>query len=262
MNMNMNMNINCRKNIYSSDLFLYNLTTIKIEKTPHEFTAIIVEPRKHNAFEFVFMNFIENLDERWRFIIYHSEFNKSFISNILISNIIISNRKIDMISICKYNLSIVEYNKLLTYKHFYNLIPTETFLIFQTDSMILQENKHLIYDFINYDYVGAPWVSGKVGNGGLSLRKKSKMLEILNLIQYNRNDNEDYYFSVRSNNLNIRIPSYENAKLFSIETQYNDISFGIHRVWDRLNKEDYNKLIKLYPKIQVLKNLQNYKVII
>jgi hypothetical protein len=253
------MNNYYKKNVFNSDLFLYNLKSTKLEITSHEFTAIIVEPRKHNALEFVLTNFIENLDNRWRFIIYHSESNKSFILNI-ISNEIFKNRKIDMILICRFNLSIAEYNKLLTYKNFYEIIPTETLLIFQTDSMILKQNKNLIYDFLNYDYVGAPWASGKVGNGGLSLRKKSKMLDILNLIQYNRNDNEDYYFSVRSNNLNI--PSYENAKLFSIETQYNDISFGIHRVWERLDKEEYSRLIKIYPQIQVLKELQNYQDII
>lgn len=68
----------------------------------------------------------------------------------------------------------------MTNINLYENIPTETFLIFQTDTLINPKYKDLIYEFIDYDYVGAPWISnGDVGNGGLSLRKKSKMIEII-----------------------------------------------------------------------------------
>jgi hypothetical protein len=54
-------------------------------------------------------------------------------------------------------------------------------LIFQLDTLLSEQYKNNIYNFLDYDYVGAPWAfNHKVGNGGLSLRKKSKMLEILN----------------------------------------------------------------------------------
>ena len=33
------------------------------------YTAVIVEPRKHRAFEFVMDNFLTNLDERWKAIL-------------------------------------------------------------------------------------------------------------------------------------------------------------------------------------------------
>ena len=65
----------------------------------------------------------------------------------------------------------------------HDYIKTEMFLIFQTDTLIL--NKEKIYDFMNYDYVGAPFNRNfnwrrnypltdfyDVGNGGLSLRRK------------------------------------------------------------------------------------------
>ena len=69
------------------------------------------------------------------------------------------------------NLTIRDYNRLFTNKSFYDYIPTETFLIFQTDTMIFKEHKNLINNFLEYDYVGAPWLACKqVGNGGLSLR--------------------------------------------------------------------------------------------
>ena len=47
------------------------------------------------------------------------------------------------------------------------------------DIKFIKENKDIINDFIGFDYVGAPLKCGLVGNGGLSLRRKSKMLEII-----------------------------------------------------------------------------------
>jgi hypothetical protein len=59
------------------------------------------------------------------------------------------------------------------------------FLVFQLDTLISDVYHSKIYDFMQYDYVGAPLplhfelnLGTLVGNGGLSLRKKSKMLEV------------------------------------------------------------------------------------
>jgi hypothetical protein len=55
------------------------------------------------------------------------------------------------------NLTIDDYNDLMMNIDFVSSIPTETFLIFQTDTMICESHKDLIYNFMKYDYVGAPW---------------------------------------------------------------------------------------------------------
>ena len=115
---------------------------------------------------------------------------------------------------------------------FYDNIPTETFLIFQTDSIILRENKDKIYDFIKYDYVGAPWpktmdILGKmeVGNGGLSLRKKSKMVELLQYKEkgiandglYGKYVAEDQFFcGYYVPEVNVYKPTYIKAREFSV----------------------------------------------
>jgi hypothetical protein len=141
------------------------------------------------------------------------------------------------------NLTIKDYNNLLVSNDFYNFIPTEVFLIFQTDTIICKENKNIINDFIKYDYVGAPLKARLVGNGGLSLRRKSKMLNIINNCKYN-NEPEDVYFSVACN-LPLNKPSFEEAKNFSVEGVYNDNSFGIHKIWRFFNKN-------------IIKNKNNY----
>jgi hypothetical protein len=59
------------------------------------------------------------------------------------------------------NLTIPDYNNLFINNYdFYDYIPTEIFLVFQTDTMINTQYKHLINDFLEYDYVGAPWNGG------------------------------------------------------------------------------------------------------
>ena len=95
--------------------------------------------------------------------------------------------------------------------------------------------KENINEFLNYDYVGAPnkdWV----GNGGLSLRKKSKILDILKKSKRNSNQNEDVFFTEKEHHL--KIPDITTANKFSNEGIYSDESFGVHKPWWYLNEEE------------------------
>jgi hypothetical protein len=213
-----------------------------------QYTAIIVEPRKHRAFEYVLNNFTKSLDTRWRFIVFHGTTNETFVKNIIDKNE--NSNRIQMINLYVENLTIHDYNKLFYDKTFYSNIPTEVFLIFQTDTIICEKFKDRIYDFVEYDYVGAPWVNRSVGNGGLSLRRKSKMLEILDKcsdLKYNNHGNyynEDFFFSRLSlSRLIINIPSYEKAQEFSIETVHNKDSFGIHNCWRYLSADNLKNVL-------------------
>ena len=147
------------------------------------------------------------------------------------------------------------------------MIPTEMFLIFQTDSIICSKHKDLINNYLKYDYVGAPWKDGTVVNGGLSLRKKSKMLEILenckdNLFikEENRFEHEDQIFaniSKRCKHINLNKPSFEEAKEFSIEPTYNNKSFGIHKAYAYLDETEQKNLNEWCPEVIKLKELNN-----
>jgi hypothetical protein len=196
-----------------------------------KYTAVIVEPREHKALEFVLQNFLENLPSEWKILIMHGNKNINYINNIINKNLIKHKNRLSMINLEIDNLTINDYNNLLVSEKFYNNIPTELFLIFQTDSIICKENKNLINNFLKYDYVGAPWPAKKVGNGGLSLRKKSKMIQKIRNCNYN-NEPEDVFFSNDCNNL--KKPSVDDAKYFSIEGVINDKSFGTHKPWNML----------------------------
>jgi hypothetical protein len=248
-----NININVNKIKYENTILQTNIIDNLISlKTDKSYTAIIIEPRKHKALEYVLENYTSNLNsEEWKFVIYCSLDNKMFVEEIINK----LNIDIQVIPICKENLTIKDYNYLLTNKKFYEVISTDLVLIFQTDSLIL--NKEIIYDFLKYDYVGAPWRNEKtVGNGGLSLRNRHKMIEIIDKKGVCK-ENEDFYFSFPKNyNIKINKPDFEEGKRFSLEQCYHEKSFGIHKVWINLNKDDYKQLIQIYPQIQVLKSLQ------
>ena len=229
---------------------LYNYKSYKY--TAYKYTAIIIEPRKHKALDYVLTNFYNNLSDDWQIIIFHGNNNKNYVKNIINK---FNKNRIKLINLNVNNLSIPGYCKLFYNKWLYNNIPTETFLVFQTDTLISPKYKHLINDFLKYDYVGAPWnetmmkdiinvYGGKdpVGNGGLSLRKKSKMLKILNTYSTRHKDgwiiNEDVFFSIHSENK----PSADEAKNFSIEQLYNDKAFGVHKAYKYVELEWFPEL--------------------
>jgi hypothetical protein len=238
------------------------------------YSAIIIEPRKHSAMEFVLKNFLENLGEEWTIIIIHGNMNKQFIYNIINKKLFLYKHRIQTINLNVDNLTISQYSELFYNYKFYDYIPTETFLIFQTDSMILEENRDKIYDFIEYDYVGAPWVDSLygpigVGNGGLSLRKKSKMIELLKYrniasirklnTYYGEYLPEDRFFNGHHTMeyVNVNKPTLQKSMFFSVEAIYNNSPFGIHKCWVHLSQQNLNKLTSLYPKIKILMNYNN-----
>ena len=233
---------------------LYKFKNIVESFEESSYTAVIIEPREHKALEFVLHNFLTNLSDKWNFIIFHGNNNKEFVNNIIENNLYKYKDKITLKNLNVDNLTLTEYNKLLVSKKFHDEIPTEIFLIFQTDSIICDDYKDLINNYLKYDYSGAPWRNKESGNGGLSLRRKSKMLEIIEKCKY-RNEPEDVYFSLSCPDINRYKPSFDDAKKFSVEMVYNDISFGVHKPWIHLNKTSIENKNKYCKKLDTLINL-------
>jgi len=223
-----------------------------------KYTAIITEPRIHPVWKLVLNNFLTNLDERWNFLIFCGLLNKEFLVELIDTNFKEHKHRITIYELNIENFTNKEYSNFMLLPLIYELIPTETFLTFQLDTLISAKYKNYIYDFIEYDYVGAPWNSAyfaenPVGNGGLSLRKKSVILNIIkNDINNNRyHFNEDVFFSQNITNK----PSKEKAKLFSVETIFSEKSFGIHKCYGHLPQEDLNKIAEYIPEIFELAEL-------
>jgi len=224
-----------------------------------QYTAFIIEPRQHKALNFVICNFLCNLSDEWGIIIFHGNNNHEFVNNIINSlEKYQKNRIINIINLNVDDLNSNTYSELFMSKDFYNYIPTNTFLVFQTDSIILKENKDNINLFLDYDYVGAPWICNNlVGNGGLSIRKKNKMLEIIDSKGYQQNINEDYYFSANiDKQIVYNVPDHITARSFSVETVFYETPFGEHNFWKYLNKEQNDYLKSRYSDIEILISLK------
>jgi len=257
----------------NTQTILKKIKESKTEKNLEKKTAIIVEPRKCEALPYVLSNFFENLDETWSFIIYCGNLNKDFVEEFL--NKSKGNRRVNVINLNVNNLPIDKYNDLFLSQFFYDNIKTEIFLVFQTDTLILKKTNYFINYFYKFDYCGAPWSKKTVedwknfspitelnyscvGNGGLSLRKKSKMLEILK--DYNENifleKNEDVIFSgLLTNKVKIKKPSDIEAMFFSVEAVFSPYSFGIHKLWEYLDENKYNHIIQYHPDVKTIENL-------
>ena len=232
------------------------------------YTAVIIEPRITEALKIVLFNFNKNLNETWSFLIFHGNKNKQFIETIIDENNIHSKRKVVLISTGLNNLSIKQYNLFLYSDFFYNHIHTEHFLIFQIDTLLSDTASTNIYNFLEYDYVGAPWNKinnyKSVGNGGLSLRKKSKMLSMIHkggFIKKNGEPHiEDRFFSDTYDNKNKLIlnkPTIEVAQQFSVETMFYNNPVGLHKPWNYLTKEQIKELATNFPDLNKLISIQS-----
>jgi hypothetical protein len=206
-------------------------------------TAVIIEPRKsmQGALEFVTKNLLKNLPNNWKVVIFPSAENKTEVEEFLQKLSAGEKERVSMKDIGLTSMDKDSYNKLMMSRKLLDAIDTEVFLVVQTDSLICQEGKNLIEKFMKYDYVGAPWKDrDALGNGGFSLRRKSKMLEILEKCP-TLNHNEDGFFSGGCDGAKPFMPTPKEAEEFSIETIYNKARgksfFGIHKPWYHLPGE-------------------------
>jgi hypothetical protein len=237
-----NKNIKYIKNIKVPQLFL-NL----------DYETVFIEFREFPHIEFTIRNTICKIGNKFSHTVVCGNLNYNFVKKICDS--ISSNIKI--IKLNYNNVSVDEYSKLLTSIDFWNNFTGNKILIYQDDSCIFKSN---IFDFVKWDYIGAPWSNNvnnapiPVGNGGLSLRTKQCMIDVINKIKledttfnqwtinYVNKMNlkvfpEDVYFTLNMQKYNIgKVADIESAKLFSSESIYNPNSFGGHQYWLDLSK--------------------------
>jgi hypothetical protein len=215
--------------------------------------AVLIEYRCFPHVYFIIMNAILKLGTKWSFSIICGNLNYEFMKKLCSK---ISNN-IKIIKTNYDNLMPNDYNVFLTSIDFWNLLHGNKILIYQEDSFIFKKN---IEEFIEWDFIGAPWpkntndTPNRVGNGGLSLRTKQKMINVIKKIPiqntlmnestkiYMKNNNltycpEDVYFSLNMQKFNIgKVANFDAAFNFSSESINNPNSFAGHNFWISDNK--------------------------
>jgi hypothetical protein len=251
--------------------YIKNITLPNFLENSH-LEYILIEYRCFPHLEFIIRNNILKLGNKWCFTIICGNLNYNYMKNMCNS----ISSKINIIKTNYDNLLPSDYSKFLSSLEFWNLVKGEKILISQEDSIIFKNN---IDDFLYFDYIGAPWKENKndnnccVGNGGLSLRTKKVMIQIINTknifdtkfnsctLEYIKNTNsfvppEDVYFTKNMEDCNIGIlADRDSAVKFSIESVFNKDSFGGHNFWE----SDKDWKARMY-KYNIFKFKPNYDV--
>lgn len=116
------------------------------------------------------------------------------------------------------------------------LAPAEWLLIFQTDSILCANSGQSLNDYLEYDWVGAPWSFDEHnwkypgGNGGLSLRRVSSIIEILkHQVRLPNSEPEDLWLSRRlSTRKGSKVADGWTEFKFSTEGIFSDKVMGYH----------------------------------
>ena len=207
-----------------------------------DFYAVIIEPRNHSDLLTVIKSTIFHLNEtnspiKWGLQIFHGNQNETQVQNIcsLLNNVTCVNMGVD-------NLTNIEHSEYMESVDFWRKVKGNKALIFQTDSLLLRNG---IDEFLEYDYVGAPWRKPKenqwVGNGGLSLRTVSKMVEICENNPVTEQIWEDIYFMKHMKG--VGVADIETAMRFSMEDVFSPNPLGVHNPIRHITPEQLKKVL-------------------
>lgn len=138
-----------------------------------------------------------------------------------------------------YSLSSREsISQMFTDIHLYRelLSPAEHLLVWQPDSIFCSNAPSTLNDFLEWDWIGAPWskTAEYGGNGGLSLRRVSKIVEVLNNHKRMHNDGalEDLWLTNQLHRLpGSNMPNANISKTFSVESVWDEQPLGYHIGW-------------------------------
>lgn len=127
---------------------------------------------------------------------------------------------------------------MFTDPHLYRdlLAPAEHLLVFQPDSIFCANAPKTLNDFLEWDWIGAPWSKSATygGNGGLSLRKVSKILQVLQKErrEIGSQELEDLWLSNRLTTLpDAKMAVANVSKTFSVESVWDESPLGYHIGW-------------------------------
>lgn len=230
---------NCPKFVSYNISILFTTTTTTTTMTtttdfyPH--IAVLVEFRTTDMLVTVVHNVNHHIPSTWPIQIFHGKENENFIKTSTLAPLLASGKIFLTRMEQVYGKS--RTNELLTSSNFWQRVRGEKILFFQIDSIMCSNSPHKITDFLQYDYIGAPWDPSWfafskvdfVGNGGFSLRSRSKILALLASMPYNRNIPEDVWYGLNLRRVNGSVAPMNIAKTFAVESIYYDRPVGIHR---------------------------------
>ena len=231
-----------------------NHKTNKLGTSCQHGTTYIVETRCHPNLPLVIKNVDQCLPKDWVIMIFCSKENELYANDIKKQ---VSGRKIIVKLLNDAITSLDDYNNLLFSTAFWQQFETENLLGFQVDSWLSIEQKELLAEIANYDYVGAPWseriqrrwnyIPSYGGNGGVCFSKRSARLNALLYSEqervtgepFNQVLNEDIWFSHAIKNMGGKLPSRNQSIKWFVESVYSKQPFAVHKPWVYLTDKQF-----------------------
>ncbi|PKS10210.1 hypothetical protein jhhlp_001960 [Lomentospora prolificans] len=166
--------------------------------------ALLIENRPNPILAPLMLHFMSVVPPDWRFRFMGSIESVEHINKSVAIREQVNSGKLDLTYIPS-NMSTAGQemiSRFLTNLWLYETVlqPAEWLLIFQTDSIFCANSRLSLNDFLEYDWIGAPWSpNGRWGgNGGLSLRRVSTMIDVLrNQIRAEDSEPEDVWLAER-----------------------------------------------------------------
>lgn len=147
--------------------------------------ALLIENRSKPILAPLMLHFISVVPPDWRFRFMGSVESVEFLNKSMAIREHVAAGKLDLTYI-PANMSTgsqEEISRFLTTLWLYETVlqPAEWLLVFQADSILCANSRQTLNDYLEYDWVGAPWnPQGRFGgNGGLSLRRVSAIIDVL-----------------------------------------------------------------------------------
>jgi Protein of unknown function (DUF5672) len=211
------------------------------------FRAVTVLHAPCNTLSFTLANVAGVLGTGWPIAVFYNDDLADFIASTKLVRLLVNEGRLDKVPLRHHGFATLstsstdDYSRLLMSPDFWRFVNADQALVFQTDSVLCSLSPWRIDDFLQYDYIGAPWMVPMhgldVGNGGLSLRNVSLMLDITETYRPGLDEHEDVYFA-RSFGMmlrvgkQVRLPSPHVAASFAYETGMPPVltSFGVHKL--------------------------------
>ena len=219
--------------------------------------AVIVETREHDALPFVINNVMSILPEDYTLQIFHGTSNYEYVYDCVENDMMLLDKEVEFTNLNIDSISADDSSlEIMLTKDFWNKVVGENVLYFECDTMLCPNSEFKIEDFEKFNYIGGYWGNelgmmnqkyNRVMNGGLSFRKKSFMLDIIenklqSYLDNGGNPCEDYFVSEMVEDK----PTYEEVLSFSIDNGYmypiNDKApFGLHKPWGEVKSKGHGK---------------------
>ena len=214
--------------------------TISVPELFYPQIAVIVEFRIVEQLIVIVHNVNHHIPAMWPIQMFHGQDNENLIRNSTLAPLIESGKI--FLTMMNETYQRNRTNELLTTAAFWQRVRGEKILFFQIDSVMCSNSPHKITDYLEYDYIGAPWdklwfsfdKKYLVGNGGFSLRTRSRVLALIQSIPYDRALPEDVWVAQNIHRVNGSVAPIHIAKTFAMESLIYDRPLAVHRfIWSK-----------------------------